>query len=73
MTIRFLILILCGNFALFSQESRPISTAFPFLLIPPDAIAAASADAVTARQPNILPNITTPQNMFFPKKNGASD
>ncbi|MDO4228653.1 MAG: type IX secretion system outer membrane channel protein PorV [Capnocytophaga sp.] len=46
----FLILVFCTS--VFSQESRPISTAFPFLLISPDAVSSGKGDIGVASLPD---------------------
>ena len=64
---RFLILISCSS--VFSQEARPITTAFSFLLLSPDAIASGKGDIGVASLPDAFSlSIGTPQNMFSAKK-----
>ena len=53
--IRIYILFFLSNcLQVFSQEERPITTAFPFLLISPDAIASGRGDIGGASSPDVF-------------------
>lgn len=48
------LLFLLNTFLLFSQEERPITTAFPFLLLSSDAVSAGKGDIGSVSQPDVF-------------------
>lgn len=63
---RFLILISCSS--VFSQEARPITTAFSFLLLSPDAIASGKGDIGVASLPDAFSQYWNTSKYVFSKE-----